>query len=152
MVTIAQRIEALRTERNLSRPALASALGFPKNSIEKFETGRQTPTMAQQEKIAAYFGILPDELQGGSQEYMSAWMDDPAYMNDHKPISAPKASKVAAPVASSGEESGSMFDAFLTSKKFQDALRTAALDILKTPEGQKVLEKAVRREISKLER
>ena len=36
MVTMAQRIEALRDEAGLSRPALASALGFPKNAIEKF--------------------------------------------------------------------------------------------------------------------
>ena len=44
MVTIAQRIETLRTERNMNRPALAAALGFPKTAIEKFETGRQTPS------------------------------------------------------------------------------------------------------------
>ena len=44
MVTMAQRIEALRTERNLSRPALASALGLPRMAVEKFETGRQTPS------------------------------------------------------------------------------------------------------------
>ena len=44
MITLAQRIEELRTARNLSRPALSAALGFPKNAIEKFETGRQTPT------------------------------------------------------------------------------------------------------------
>ena len=44
MITMAQRIEALRTERGLSRPALSAALGFPKTAVEKFETGRQTPT------------------------------------------------------------------------------------------------------------
>ena len=49
MITLAQRIEALRTERGLSRPALSQALGFPKNAAEKFETGRQTPTREQQE-------------------------------------------------------------------------------------------------------
>ena len=53
MITLAQRIEALRTERGLSRPALSQALGFPKNAAEKFETGRQTPTREQQEKMAA---------------------------------------------------------------------------------------------------
>ena len=57
MVTLAQRIEALRTEANLSRPALAAALHFPKGALEKFETGRQTPTKEQQAKIAAYFGV-----------------------------------------------------------------------------------------------
>ena len=52
MVTLAQRMEQLRTERNLSRPALAAALGFPRMAVEKFETGRQTPTQDQQKKIA----------------------------------------------------------------------------------------------------
>ena len=57
MVTLAQRLEELRTERGLSRPALSAELGFPKNAVEKFETGRQTPTREQQEKIA--FRLLP---------------------------------------------------------------------------------------------
>lgn len=43
MVTMAQRIEQLRTEKGLSRPALSAALGLPKNAAEKFETGRATP-------------------------------------------------------------------------------------------------------------
>ena len=48
MVTMSQRIEELRTERGLSRPALSAALGFPKNAAEKFETGRATPSREQQ--------------------------------------------------------------------------------------------------------
>lgn len=52
MVTMAQRIEALRTEKGLSRPALAAALGLPRLSIEKFETGRQTPSQEQQQKLS----------------------------------------------------------------------------------------------------
>ena len=47
MVTMAQRIEQLRTEKGLSRPALSLALGLPKNAAEKFETGRATPTKEQ---------------------------------------------------------------------------------------------------------
>ena len=46
MVTIAQRIEALRTEKGISRPALAAAVKLPRMSIEKFETGRQTPSQS----------------------------------------------------------------------------------------------------------
>ena len=64
MVTMAQRIEALRTERNLSHPALASALGLPRMAVEKFETGRQTPTQDQQAKMAAYFGVSQFYLRG----------------------------------------------------------------------------------------
>ena len=46
MVTLAQRITELREEKELSRPALAQALGLPKLVIEKFETGRLTPGQA----------------------------------------------------------------------------------------------------------
>ena len=57
MITIGQRIEELRTQRGMSRPALSAALGLPKTAMEKFETGRQTPTQEQQEKLAAFFGV-----------------------------------------------------------------------------------------------
>ena len=36
----------------------------------------------------------------------------------------------------------------LTSKKFQEALRTAVLDTLRTPEGQELLTKAIRKELA----
>ena len=77
MVTMAKRLEELRTERNLSRPALAAALGFPRTAIEKFETGRQTPSQDQQEKMAAYFGVSLFYLRGESADRtsMEDWMD-----------------------------------------------------------------------------
>ena len=83
MVTLAQRIEALRTERNLSRPALSAALGFSKNAVEKFETGRQTPTKDQQDKLAEYFGVSLFYLRGESSDRtrMESWMDA-AYADD----------------------------------------------------------------------
>jgi hypothetical protein len=45
-----------------------------------------------------------------------------------------------------------MFDAFLSSKKFQEALKAAALEALKTPEGQKLLGEAIRRELRKMQK
>lgn len=57
MVTMAQRIEALRTEAGLARVPASLELGFPENAFEKFETGRQTPTKEQQEKLASYLGV-----------------------------------------------------------------------------------------------
>ena len=55
MITMAQRLEELRTQRGLSRPALAAALGLPRMSVEKFETGRQTPSQEQQAKMAPFW-------------------------------------------------------------------------------------------------
>ena len=76
MVTMAQRIEALRNEKGLSRPALAAELGFPKNAIEKYETGRATPTKDQQEKMASYFGVSLFYLKGESDDptRQDSWM------------------------------------------------------------------------------
>ena len=148
MVTLAQRIEQLRTAKGLSRPALAAALGLPRMSIEKFESGRQTPTQEQQNKLASYFGVSLFYLRGETDDttQMSDWMDE-AFLDEPAPAPAPRrAVKPAA--SSSGGEGGTMFDAFLTSKKFQEALRAAVLDTLRTPEGQELLAKAIRKELA----
>ena len=149
MVTMAQRIEELRNEKGMSRPALASALGMPRLAIEKFETGRQTPTQEQQNKLASFFGVSLMYLRGENTDRtrMEDWMSG-AFMDEPKPVPAAKPAPKAA--AASGEPGG-MFDAFLSSKKFQEALRTAALEVLKTPEGQKILGEAIRRELRKLQ-
>ena len=106
MVTIAQRIEALRTEKGISRPALAAAVSLPRMSIEKFETGRQTPSPAPR-----------------------------------------RAAVSAAPVKV--KEDGAVFGALLKSPAFQAMIKDAAAEYLKSPEGQALIAKAVRRELDK---
>ena len=113
MVTMAQRIEALRNEKGLSRPALAAELGFPKNAIEKYETGRATPTKDQQEKMASYFGVSLFYLRGESSDKtkMEDWMDGafldapagdsrPAPRRPPKPEAAPPAPGAGRPTGS----------------------------------------------------
>lgn len=142
MVTMAQRIEELRAARNISRPALSAALGFPRTALEKFETGRQTPTQEQQEKLAKYFGVTLSVLRGESGGLTEMdWMDG-AFLDEPAPAPAP-APRPAPKKAANGEE-GTMFDAFLNSKKFQESLRAAVLDALRSPEGQEILAKAIR--------
>ena len=63
MITLAQRIEALRTERGLSRPALSQALGFPKNAAEKFETGRQTPPTSLTIRSSSLISRTPERVR-----------------------------------------------------------------------------------------
>ena len=148
MVTMAQRIEQLRTERNLSRPALAATLGLQKMAIEKFETGRQTPSQEQQNKMAAYFGVSVFYLRGENDDRtrMDDWMDS-AFMVETTAL-IPKKTPISVSAPSGGEQ-GSVFDSFLRSEKFQTALHTVMLEVLQTPEGQKILAKAIREELSK---
>lgn len=147
MTTMAQRIEELRIQRNLSRPALAAALGLPRTAIEKFETGRLTPTQDQQKKMAAYFEVSLAQLRG-EEDGMSAWMEG-AYLDEPTaaPVVQPKrVAKVERP--STDSSSGSMMDALLASGKFQEALREAALEVLRSKEGQEILANVVRKELA----
>ena len=148
MVTMAQRIVELRTEKGLSRPALSAALGFPRMAVEKFETGRQTPTQDQQEKLASFFGVSVLYLRGENNDRvrMDDWMDG-AFLDQPSP--APEAPRRAKPAPAVPAGEGTMLDAFLTSKKFQEALRGAVLEALRSPEGHELLARAVRREMGK---
>lgn len=153
MVTMAQRMEALRTEKNLSRPALAAALGLPRTAIEKFETGRQTPTKEQQEKLAAFFGVSVFYLRAESDDRTTqqTWMDMAyAQPDEPAPTFTPKKLKPAPQTASPVSDGGTVFDAVLHSKGFQEMLRAAVLDALRSPEGQDLLTQAIRKELSRL--
>lgn len=150
MVTMAQRLEALRVERGISRPALSAALGFPKTAMEKFETGRQTPTQDQQRKLADYFGVTLPYLRGESDDPSEgdSWLSGnvPAEEPLRTPA-APAAPRKPRPAAV--QEDGAVFGALLKSPSFQAMMRAAALEALRSPEGQELLAKAVRRELGR---
>ncbi len=151
MVTLAQRMTALRTRMGLTRPGLSAALGLPRNAVEKFETGRQTPTKEQQASIAAYFGVSLSYLQGESDDptRQDSWMTaalseaepEPAPPSRHKPAPKPQAQ-------SGGENQGALVNAFLTNRAFQDTVRAMVLETLRTPEGQALLAQIVRKELN----
>ena len=153
MVTMAQRIEALRIEKGLSRPGLSAALGFPKNAAEKFETGRQTPTQQQQEKMADFFGVSLIYLRGETNErtLVDNWLNMNFAAEPAAP--APVQKRPAAPKmvvqSSGGDEESPMVAAFLKSKSFQTMLRSTVLEVLKSPEGQELLAKVVRKEMNR---
>lgn len=151
MATLAQRIEQLRTERNLSRPALAAQLGFPKNAPEKFETGRATPTKEQQERMADYFGVSLFYLKGESNDRtrQDTWLEGNFSSGDgeHIPMKAAPPKKPHADTSGGGQ--GTLFDSFLNSRQFQDMVRDAVVDVLRSPQGEEILAKAVRKEILK---
>ena len=152
MITMAQRIEELRTERNLSRPQLSQLLGLPKNAAEKFETGRATPTQEQQTKLASFFDVSLFYLRGESNDRtrQEHWLD--ADFVDDEPAPAPKCKpapvrpQTAQTTSSSG---GSLVEPFLKNKAFQEMVRATVLEVLRSPEGQELLARAVRHELNK---
>ena len=154
MVTIAQRIEALRVEKGLSRPALAAALGLPRMSVEKFETGRQTPSQDQQAKLAQYFGVSLAYLRGESDDPSGTdtWLsgnvaDEPAVPRPVPKVAPRPAAQVVQ--SSGGDGDGAVFSALLKSKSFQDMVRSTVLEVLRSPEGQQLLAKAIRKELGR---
>ena len=154
MVTIAQRIEALRMQKALSRPALAAALGLPRMSVEKFETGRQTPSQDQQAKLAQYFGVSLAYLRGESDDPSGTdtWLSGNVADEPAVPRPVPKAApRPAAQVvqSSGGDGDGAVFSALLKSKSFQDMVRSTVLEVLRSPEGQQLLAKSIRKELNR---
>lgn len=146
MVTLGQRIEELRNERGMSRPALSAALGLPKGAAEKFETGRQTPTREQQEKIADYFGVSIFYLRGESNDRtrQDDWMSASSL---EEPTPAPK--PASSPQKRPDGEQGGMLDAMLASRQVQDLLRGIVLETLRSAEGRALIAKAVREEMGR---
>jgi transcriptional regulator with XRE-family HTH domain len=150
MITLAQRIEQLRTQKGLSRPALSGALGLPKNAVEKFETGRQTPTQEQQGKMAAFFGVSLAYLRGESSDptRQDSWMDAVYDQEQEEPAPVPRqAPKAARPAAGQGQ--ASVLDAFIRNGEFQQLLRDTVLEVLRSPQGQEILSRTVRRELDR---
>ena len=117
MVTMAQRIEELRTQKGISRPALSAALALPRTAAEKFETGRQTPSQDQQKKLAEYFGVSLHYLRGESDdpEQMETWLNGGALTQDEPTVSVPRPAVKAKPKPAAVQEDGAVFGALLKS-------------------------------------
>ena len=143
MISLGGRIEELRSERGLSRPALCAELNFPKNAIEKFETGRQTPTKAQQERMAEYFGVSLLYLRGETNDRtrMGTWMED---VPDEPADELPAAVKKAAKKPNEPKPEGSIFDGLLATEQVKSLLREIVLETLRSPEGQAAIRKALK--------
>ena len=153
MVTLAQRLETLRTEKGLTRPALSVALGLPRNAVEKFETGRQTPTKEQQNKIAAYFGVSLAYLQGESDDptSMASWIQSAlsGVDSDEEPVPVRKAVPAAPKPQPASGQTGGILAALLSNKAFHDTIKAEILEVLRTREGQELLAQIVKKEIDK---
>ena len=149
MVTMAQRITELRTERNMSRPELSAALGLPKNAAEKFETGRATPTQEQQNKMADFFGVSIFYLKGESSDRtrQDSWME--GNFEDEEPVTVPKFKPAPVRSAPSNSGGGSLVEPLLNNPAFREMVRKTVLDVLRSPEGQDLIARAVQHELNR---
>ena len=150
MTSISQRIEELRSKKGISRPAMAAALGFPKISIEKFETGRLTPNQEQQKKMAEYFGVSVEYLRGESNDptTMDNWLSGNVPEDEPQVVIQPKKTIVAS--AESSNSDTAPLTAMLRSEAFRALVRETVVEVLKSNEGQKMIANAVKSEMRKL--
>lgn len=145
MVTFSSRLTKLRDERQINRIQLAAALGWPRLTIEKMEAGRVTPTKEQIRKMALYFGVTEAYLRGESDEPGSnstSWLSGNLVEEEEPPVPQPvqRPQKIKQSALQEKEDSA-VFNLLLKS----DAFRTAVLEVLKSPEGQKLIEQAAAR-------
>ena len=145
MTSISQRIQELRCQKGLSRPTLALELGLPKISIEKFETGRLTPNQEQQKLLARFFGVSLEYLRGESTDPATGdnWLTGEVPDEEPTiPAPTPKRKIVANSEAAGNDSAG--FNALMKTEVFRSLVRETVLEVLRSPEGQKLIVSAVR--------
>ena len=75
---------------------------------------------------------------------------DGDFIDDDEPVVTPKYARPApAPAHSSSSGEGSLMEPFLKNKAFQEMVRTTVLDVLRSPEGQDILSRAIRHELNR---
>ena len=143
METFAKRLEKLRSEKGLTRAELAAELSLSKNAVEKMESGSLTPGKDQQARIAAYFGVTAGYLRGENDE---GWLGGHTVPEEEsRPAPAVRRPVQRVVAESKAEEHGgsAVFELLLKS----DAFRDAVLEVLRSPEGQKLMEHAAEKKL-----
>lgn len=64
MITVAERIKTLRTERNIGQNLLAKEIDVSNASISYWENAKQEPSAQAIYKLAQYFGVSADYILG----------------------------------------------------------------------------------------
>lgn len=68
MVKIAERLKALRKERNLTQQDMADMLGIKARTYQYYEGNDHRPDYETLMVLADYFGVSTDYLLGRSEE------------------------------------------------------------------------------------
>ncbi|MCH5153212.1 MAG: helix-turn-helix transcriptional regulator [Clostridiales bacterium] len=64
MIEFGEILRELRTDKKLTQPQLAEAIGVSKSMISVWETGLSEPTASNIIKLAKYFEVSTDYLLG----------------------------------------------------------------------------------------
>lgn len=56
------KIEAIRTQKNIRQEELAKALGVSRQTISSLENGRYNPSILLAFRIAKYFGLTIEDI------------------------------------------------------------------------------------------
>ena len=62
MNAFGERIASLRTEKNLTRTAVAEQVGIPISRLSELERGVRIPVDSQTARIEAFYGLSAGEL------------------------------------------------------------------------------------------
>lgn len=139
MVTISQRIYELRSQKNLSKADLSAALHLAPKAIDRFESGRQTPSKDQQQSLANFFEVSLAYLRGETNDptRQDSWMDM-TYEAEKEATPRPAAPK---PIANAAAQSLDMplMDALLKNPAVRSELKKMILETLQSTEGQKMI-------------
>ena len=75
---------------------------------------------------------------------------DGDFVDDDEPVRpVPKRAVRPAPQPKSGGDQGTVFGSLLRTPAFQDMVRETVLEVLRSPEGQELLSRTVRRELDR---
>ena len=147
MVTMQQRITQLKDSRQLSTRALAQKLSLPFQLIEKFETGRQTPSKEQQQTLATFFGVSVEYLRGETNDPARTdnWME---WAHDEPEAPASSPAKPEKPAAASSADN-SLGTAFFNTPAFNDMLSNMVRREVRSDATRDIIRRMVKEEIQR---
>lgn len=151
MITMAQRIEELRTEKGLSRP-LCLPHWLSQDGGGEIRDRPGHPHGRAAEENGRLFRRLPVLSEGGEQRKtrQETWDGRGLCGRRRARPPRPQAGRAAAPQPKSGGgDQGTVFGSLLRTPAFQEMVRETVLEVLRSPEGQELLSRTVRRELDR---
>jgi transcriptional regulator with XRE-family HTH domain len=124
--------------------------GISASTLSDWKSGRSVPKLDKMRLIAEFFGVSLEYLRGESDDptTMDSWLN--GNVPDDAPPSPPPVARPRIVQSSGGnDDGGAVFSALLKSKSFQTLVHDTILDVLRSPEGQELLAKAIRKDLGR---